>query len=133
MPRMVEHRPKALVAEDTELGRWAVARALEANGFEVNTASNKAEAIGRLIGNAFAVFIAAVPLERESVSELIRQVHENQPSTGLILLADHDNASRLADSCGSRAVVIEKPFGIDQIVKAACELTARARTPKLTS
>jgi DNA-binding NtrC family response regulator len=130
---MVEHRPKALVTEDTELGRWAVARALEANGFEVNTASNNAEAIGRLIGNAFAVFIAAVTLERESVSELIRQVHENQPATGLILLADHDDASRIADSCGSSAVVIEKPLGIDQIVKAACILTARARTPRLTS
>lgn len=120
---MGEDKPRALVAEDTELGRWAVARALEAHGFEVSTAANRAEAVGRLIGTAFAVLVAAVSLEREDVTELISLVRQNQPSTGLILLASQDEAGAVA-SAWNDAVIIEKPFSVDQVVRAAASFRA---------
>jgi CheY-like chemotaxis protein len=79
---MPDDKPRALVAEDTELGCWAVAHALRAEGFDVSVAVNRADAIGRMAGTRFAVMVTAVSGSLDDISELVGRFRENQPDAG---------------------------------------------------
>ena len=128
---MSDPKPRALVAEDTELGRWAIAHALAKEGFEVDIVDNMAAAVGQILGGIFAVLVAAVPAG--DVCELVGAVKRNQPTAGLILLAGHNQVEAVAAACGESAIVIEKPFNVDRVVEMACTFAARARRGGVTA
>jgi DNA-binding NtrC family response regulator len=126
---MPEDKPRALVAEDTELGSWAVARALQASGFEVSLAADRTETLERLAGTRFTVMVTAVAANREDVRELVGLMKRDQPDAGLILLARQEEAAGVTAECGPGTIVIEKPLSIDRVVAAACELVAAKSRP----
>jgi DNA-binding NtrC family response regulator len=130
---MPDDKPQALVVEDTELGRWAVAHALRANGFEVSIATDRADALGRVAGTRFAVMVTTLAADSDDTRELIDRLRESQPDAGLIFLARQEEAARVSAECGPGAVVLEKPLDIDRVVAAACELVAAKPRPPIDS
>jgi ActR/RegA family two-component response regulator len=116
---MVKRRSLALVSEDTELGRWALSRALEAEGFEVQAVSTWAEASACLVQARFSLAVVAVSSAPENAADIVAYVHAHHPSTHLVLLADEDSIGELRLVCGPETDVLAKPLDLEQIAHVA--------------
>ncbi len=121
---MSRTKPLALVAEDTELGRWAIAHALQSSGFEFHTSASWVESAGWLDSAEFEVAVMALSCERDDVAHIAEHLRSHHARTGLILLAAQDEAKAIRQACGPDVVVLAKPLNVEQIVLAARSLTA---------
>ena len=118
---MLRPRPVALVAEDTELGRWALAHALRAEGYDVCVSAGWTETDGWLDRAAFDVVVMAVSSTRDNVAHIVDHARREHGQAGLILLALQDDAAAVRAASGPEPVVLAKPLDV-----AAVVLTARA-------
>jgi DNA-binding NtrC family response regulator len=109
----------ALVSDDTELGRWALTHALEAEGFEVHTAPTWGEASATLARADFGLALLAVSAERQDAAEIADYLRRHHPNTHLILLADQDDVGALRRACGPETAILAKPLDLERIVRAA--------------
>lgn len=114
---------RALVLEDTELGRWALSRALEAAGFDVKAVPTWTEASACLLGEKFGLALVAVSSILENVVDTVRGIGRDHPGTHLILLADQDTIEELVSLCGPATDILPKPLDLAVIAQVA-----RART-----
>ena len=114
---MADRKSLALVAEDTDLGRWALTRALQAEGYDVRAASTWAEASTWLLQAEFALALVAVssPGNAADVVACIRQY----PHTHLVLLADEDSIRELRLACGPAPDILAKPFDLERVGRVA--------------
>jgi DNA-binding NarL/FixJ family response regulator len=120
---MSSTKPLALVAEDTELGRWAIAHALQAAGFEFYTSAGWVESAGWLDSTEFEVAVMALSCDRDDVAHIAEHLKSHHSRTRLILLAAQDEAKAIRQACGPDVVVLAKPLNVEQIVLAARSLT----------
>jgi DNA-binding NtrC family response regulator len=109
----------ALVLEDTELGRWALSRALEAAGFRVMAVSTWSEASACLLRQSFALVLVAVSSVIENVGEVVTDICREHPNAHLILLADEDSIGELRPLCGQGADILAKPIDLEQVAQVA--------------
>lgn len=110
-------RPLALVSEDTQLGRWALTHALEAEGFEVQTASTWVEASACLAKAHFRLALVAVSSEQENASDIVDYVRRHRSDTRWILMADRDDVGALRLVRGSEFAILAKPLDLQQLVQ----------------
>lgn len=112
----------ALVLEDTELGRWALRRALEAQGFRVFSFATWAEASECLLRKPITLAFVAVSSIPESVCEIVGRLGQEHPSTHFVLLADQDSLAELRPICDPAIDILTKPFDLAALgqVAAAC-------------
>lgn len=116
---MAVRESMALVLEDTELGRWALQRALETAGFKVLTASTWAEASACLLRERVGLALVAVSSILENVAGVVEDIYRDHPETHLILLADQDSISDLRPMCGPDADILAKPLDLAEIAQVA--------------
>lgn len=116
---MPNRKPLALVSEDTELGRWALTRALEAEGFQVQAVSTWVEASACLLRARFSLALVAVSSAPGNCAELAAYVRQQHPSTHLVLLADQDSVGELRLACGPETDILAKPLDLEEVVHAA--------------
>ncbi|MCU0251587.1 MAG: hypothetical protein MUE61_15380 [Vicinamibacterales bacterium] len=111
---MVKRQSFALVSEDTELGRWALTRALEAEGFEVQAVSTWVEASAWLRRARFSLAVVAVSSAAGNAADIVAYVSNHHPNTHLVLLADDDTVGelRLAD-------ILAKPLDLADVAHLA--------------
>jgi DNA-binding NtrC family response regulator len=114
----------ALIAEETELGCWALAHALQAQGFEVYRALNWVEAAGWLSRAEFSLAVISLSLERAGSVDMAAYVRNHHPSTSLVLLADADEVPTLRVMSGPGTTVLAKPVELDDMIQAAREALA---------
>jgi DNA-binding NtrC family response regulator len=107
-----------LVAEDTELGRWALEHALQARGFVVYTAATWVEALGWLGHADVSVAVVSASMEPQQGPEMCAFVQANHPSTRLVLLAAEDDVREVRGWCGAGTPVFAKPIDVEQVVGA---------------
>jgi DNA-binding NtrC family response regulator len=112
----------ALVSEDTELGRWALSRALEAEGFEVHAVSTWVEASAWLQRARFSLALVAVSSTTGNAADITAYVGRHHPETHLVLLADEDSISELRLACGPDVEVLVKPLDLDAVAHVAHSL-----------
>jgi DNA-binding response OmpR family regulator len=110
---MASGQSVALVLEDTDLGRWALTRALEARGFDVRIVLTWAEASAWLprVGFTLALVAVSSPGEAAEVAAEVRLYRR----THLVLLAGEDIADDVRMACGPEPDILAKPFTLDQI------------------
>jgi DNA-binding response OmpR family regulator len=108
----------ALIAEETELGCWALAHALQAQGFEVYRALNWVEAAGWLDRVQFSLAVISLSLD------MAAYVRNHHPSTSLVLLADADEVQTLRVTSGPGTTVLAKPVELDDMIQAAQAILA---------
>lgn len=116
---MDESKCFALVAEDTELGRWAIAHALQAAGFEVYLSGGWVESAGWLDRVDFDVAVMALSCDRDDVAHITSHVRGEHGRTKLVVLALQDDVAAIRRATGPGVVVLEKPLNVEQVVLAA--------------
>ena len=121
-------RPLALVAEDTELGRWAIAHALQADGFDTCVFDGWAESAGWLGRRKFDVVVVALSVDRDDVGNIAEHMRSHHRGTRLIVLAPQDEMGEVRSACGPGPVVLPKPLDVERIVQTAKSLTGRGPT-----
>lgn len=119
---MLKTKPLALVAENTELGRWAIAHALQASGYEIYMSASWTESDGWLDQAEFDVAVMSVSCDRDDVARIAGHLRSHHVRTGLILLALQDDVGSVRRACGSGPLVLAKPLDIPQIVLAVRSL-----------
>jgi DNA-binding NtrC family response regulator len=116
---MVKRQSFALVSEDTELGRWALTRALEAEGFEVQAVSTWVEASAWLRRARFSLAVVAVSSAAGNAADIVAYVSNHHPNTHLVLLADDDTVGELRLACGREADILAKPLDLADVAHLA--------------
>ena len=116
---MIIRRALALVAEDTELGRWALTRALEAAGFDVEAVATWSEAAEWLRRASFSLAFVSMSSVSGSASDVAASVRTYHPHTRLVLLADPDRADELRAACGQEQDVLTKPLDLEKVASVA--------------
>jgi DNA-binding NtrC family response regulator len=114
----------ALVLEDTELGRWALRRALETQGFRVFTFSTWNEASECLLRTPVSLALVAVSPILENVAGVISHLGQDHPDTHFVLLTDQDSLGEIRPMCDSRIDILTKPFDLAALGRLA---TTRVR------
>jgi DNA-binding NtrC family response regulator len=116
---MSKRQPLALVSEDTELGRWALSRALEAEGFEVHAVPTWVEASAWLLRAKFSLALVAVSSSSGNAADIVAYVSQHHPGTHLVLLADDDSVGELRRACGPDLDILAKPLDLDAVAHVA--------------
>jgi len=120
---MASSKPLALVAEDTELGRWAIAHALHAAGFEFHASAGWVESARWLDRADFAVAVMALSCDRDDVRHIVRHLEGRHRRTRLVVLAAQDDVAVIRREAGPGVLVLPKPIDVGQIVLAAKSVT----------
>jgi len=115
---MAERRSLALVCEDTDLGRWALTRALEAEGYEVREASTWMEASEWLLTGRFDLALVTVS-SPDNAAEVVSAISRQHPHTHLVLMTDQDSIRELRLACGTMLEILVKPFDLERVAKVA--------------
>ena len=114
--------PAALVVDDSMLIRHTVCRFLEARGFEVESATNGAEALEKLAEFRPAVIITDLEMPKMSGLELISEL-KARPETAaipvVVLAGRRSDSNPLLDTRVS--FVIHKETDIEQQLAAALD------------
>jgi len=116
---MAEKQSLALVLEDTELGRWALTHALEAEGFEVRAVETWTEAAAWLLRARFSLAFVAVSSAPENIADRAAEIRRDHPNTRLVLLADQDSIDELRLACGPGPEILAKPFDLEAVAHVA--------------
>jgi DNA-binding NtrC family response regulator len=116
---MADRKSLALVCEDTDLGRWALTRALEAEGYEVHATSTWAEASVWLLKGKFDLALVTVS-SPSNAAEIVACISRHHPHTHLVLLADQDSIGELRLVCSPVPDILAKPFDLGRVAKVAC-------------
>jgi DNA-binding NtrC family response regulator len=111
--------PSALVAEDSQLGGWAVSHALRGVGFDVRRAATWVEVLGWLRMQPFRTVVLSASLDPAGVAAMVGHIATHHEGTAVIVLADADEAWGLGRKCGSKAVIVSKPLDLDRLVRIA--------------
>jgi DNA-binding NtrC family response regulator len=116
---MDDRKPAALISEDTELGRWALTRALEAENFEVTAVSTWAEASDWLRQEEFSLVLLAVSSAPGNAAEIVAEIYRDHPRAHLVLLADQDSIGELRIACGPVPDILAKPLDLRSVARVA--------------
>jgi DNA-binding NtrC family response regulator len=119
---MAKRQSFALVSEETELGRWALTRALEAEGFQVQAVPTWVEASDWLLRAKYSLAIVAVSSEAGNAADIVAYVREHHLATHLVLLADQDSIGELRLACGPEPDILAKPLDLEAVVHVAHSL-----------
>jgi DNA-binding response OmpR family regulator len=106
-----------LVAEDQQLLRWAIGKALETLGAQPVFASTYQEACDRLSNESFAAAILAAPLDGRSISGLLAELVREHPHTRIVVLCTGEACDHVL-TVARRASVVTKPFAISELMAA---------------
>lgn len=114
--RIMTSPVRILAVDDERLIRMSLRYALAREGYEVETASSGAEAMKRIASERFDLVLLDLRLGDLDGREVLRFLHEHDPSTKVILVTASTNAPTLAEARrqGAASVVV-KPFSLTGI------------------
>lgn len=116
---MTDRESLALVLEETELGRWALTHALEAEGFEVRAVSTWADASASLLEERYALALMDVSSAPANLGHITGEIRRDHPNTRLVLLADQDSIGEVRSACGPGPDILPKPFDLEAVARIA--------------
>jgi len=126
---MADRHPVALILEDTDLGRWALTHALQAEGFEVVGVSTWAEASACLTRVECALALIAVSSIVDDVADVVASIRRDHPATHVMLLVQDEGLRELRSRCGPGTDILPKPLNLDDVARVARAWPAAAPPP----
>jgi DNA-binding response OmpR family regulator len=112
---------RVLVVEDEARIRAFLARAFEAEGFNVDVEEDGEHGLARALGGSYDVVILDLLLPGRDGLDVLRELHRQQPELPILILsARSDIATKLRGFELGAVDFVAKPFSLD-------ELLARAR------
>src|SRR5512139_2740496 len=107
-----------LVADDEQLVRWFLERALRKGGHEVITVSNVADACEKLTSQDIDLLFIDLRMPEGSGLEVVKKVINSSGKTKVIVCSAFVTAE-LEDELKSNGVhVLKKPFKLDELAAA---------------
>ena len=121
--------PRALVADETTLVRWALRRALTAAGFTVAEAGTREEVLETLVAHQYRLVVLPLALGFEDMEDIAQAIASPAGDTALIVLTEN---GKIPDSLRlhARVKAVDKPFSITSLVDAAMTLASSGAEPE---
>ena len=118
-------RHKILIVDDDVSVRLMLARALEREGFEIDTARDGVEALEKIESGEYAAILLDLIMPRVGGNAVIRFLQERMPQVldRIIVMSAFRNAEAEIDA-DSVANIVAKPVEIEEIVARTRELIA---------
>ena len=117
---------RILVVDDEAIVREGFARALQGDGFEVETAGNGEEAIARLGERPFDLVITDLRMPKVDGHELLRHVKARHPDTEIVILTGYGTIANAVDAIKEGAYnYITKPLNRHELLRMAREIAEK--------
>ncbi|AMP05194.1 sigma-54-dependent transcriptional regulator [Collimonas pratensis] len=117
---MTAAAPQAVLIEDEQSVREAIAQTLELGGFTVHVCGSVEQAQAWLTPGFAGVIVTDVRLPGRSGLELLTQVVTLDPDLPVIVVTGHGDVSMAVDAMRAGAYdFIEKPFGAERLLETA--------------
>lgn len=114
--------PRALVVDDDAAIRILVSRVLTREGFEVDVASDGAQAIEQILQHEYGVVVLDLMMPRIDGVGVVRYLARHKPDTlGNVIVMTAFGAAALEKVSPPVSRFIEKPFDIEVLVAHALE------------
>ncbi|MBW1802610.1 MAG: response regulator, partial [Deltaproteobacteria bacterium] len=85
--------PKILVVDDELIMRESLARWLERDGYDVDTASSGEEALEKVGETRFNILLLDIKMEGISGLDVLEQVKENDPDVAVVMITAYGSIS----------------------------------------
>ncbi len=116
---------QVLVVDDEQQVLLALDETLRHGGYDVITASNGVEAVGKLRGGCFQAVISDVRMPELTGLDLLRQVKKLSPLTPVILLTGHGSVADAVSALKQGAFdYLMKPFSARQLNEVLAKATS---------
>ncbi len=125
-----------LLAEDDELVRSSLTRALRDQGYVVLAAEDgeAALALAAQYGSAIDILISDVVMPRLGGFELAKQLRQTRPELPILFVSGYsDQRPPLSDGTKAPSRFLEKPYKLNELAKTVTELLAQARSKRSSS
>lgn len=110
---------QAVLVEDEQAVRQAIAQTLELGGFTVHPCADAAQALQLLRAEFAGVVVTDVRLPRQSGLELLDRIVAIDPDLPVIAITGHGDVSMAVDAMRRGAYdFIEKPFAAERLLEA---------------
>jgi CheY-like chemotaxis protein len=106
---------RLLVVEDDPLVRDVIKRAAHGWGMQVDAADGGAAGIALLADNRYDVVITDVKMPGVSGLEVMQQVRELSPHTGLVVITGFASDELDERVARARGLLLHKPFDIERL------------------
>jgi len=108
---------KILIAEDEDITRKHLVRALKKEGFEVVGTCNGREALGQLSKEYFDVLITDIRMPEMSGIELLEKTKERHPNVEVLIITGFGSIDSAVEAMKKGAYeYITKPFNLDELL-----------------
>ena len=112
-----------LIVDDEELLRDLLVKILTKEGYEVDTAVDGADALEKLGRNRYHLMVSDIKMPRLDGFELLKEVKQNYPDMGVIMMTAYGDSYSVKDSLllGADEYITKpfKSFEINLIVERA--------------
>lgn len=117
-----------LVVDDDATFRGALARSLMSRGYEVWTAANYFEAVGRVLAEPPQFAVVDLKMAGRSGFDLVEEIKRVHPATTIVVLtADRSPESKAEAVRRGASVYLTKPTDADEVIAAFTHDDAIAR------
>lgn len=128
MTKETQSKKRILLVSDKDQERGAIKRLLEDEGYDIQTVSSVAEAIGVLGDSAFDLVITENRMAEMDGIELLKRKKEIAPKTPFIMVTAYATVELAVEAMRLGAYdFIEKPYSFDKLtlsIKRAMESAA---------
>jgi len=109
-------RKRLLIVDDEKNIRLTLARALEIENLEVETAAYAEEALFKLGQGEYALLLVDIELPGMDGMTLLQQIRQKHPSTPVMIITAYGSAESIAEAMKLGAVdYVQKPFSPKEI------------------
>ncbi|MBI5788690.1 MAG: response regulator [Candidatus Schekmanbacteria bacterium] len=107
-----------LVVDDEESSRTGLSKILARSGYEVLTAGDGEEALGKVRGAACHLIITDMKMPKMGGIELLREVKKLQPEIGVIMVTAYGEVDSYLEAMNLGAFeYLNKPIKVDELKK----------------
>lgn len=126
----VQERASIIVVDDEEAVRELLARALRKRGYEVTTAANGWEALGKVSQNKYDLMFLDISMPEISGLEVLSRMTSDHPETAVVMLTAVMSMSAESEAMRREAFAyVKKPCRVNEITEIA-ERALKSRREK---
>ncbi|MCX5776694.1 MAG: response regulator [Candidatus Firestonebacteria bacterium] len=126
----LEIKAKILIAEDDQGIRGLLEQGLESKNYNITTAANGQEAIGKIKKETFDLILCDIKMPGVGGIEVLKEAKNRNPDTRVIMITGYGEDAAYIDSKRFGATgFINKPFNIDEVVASVEKALKSCKKP----
>jgi len=114
---------RVLVVDDTKNIRTLLSKCLELEGYQVETAADGKEAIGKIMAETYDLIFLDIKMPQFSGTEVLKKIRENGINTPVIIITAYATIKNAVECTKMGAVAyLQKPFTAEKVKKTLEEM-----------